>query len=73
MGSSQVQIITCPVCRLKIMVCDSVIMMMHTRSAGGPLGLALLLSWMAPDHESSKLNHCAATKVVCSAEVPKLP
>jgi hypothetical protein len=64
---------TCPVSGLKIMVRDSVIMMVRTGSAGGPLGLALLFMWMAPDHESPKLNRRAATKAACSAVVPMSP
>jgi hypothetical protein len=64
---------TCPMSGLKIMVHDNVIAMVHTGSAGGPLRLALLFMWMAPDHESPKLKQRAATKAACSAAVPMSP
>jgi hypothetical protein len=55
------------------MVCDSVIMIVYTRSAGGPLGLALLFSWMATDQKSLWVNHCATTKEACLVAVPISP
>jgi hypothetical protein len=64
---------TCPVSGLNIIVRDSVVVIVRTGSAGGPLGLALLFMCMGPDHESPKLKWCAATKAACSAVVPILP
>jgi hypothetical protein len=63
----------CPMSGLKIMVCDNIIKMVCTGSAGGPLGLALLFMWMALDHESPKLKRHATTKAACLVAVPKLP
>jgi hypothetical protein len=59
--------------KLVIPVCDSHIARMCTGSGKGALGLVPLFMWMAPDHESPKVNHCAATKAACSAAVPMLP
>jgi hypothetical protein len=73
-GSGWVQMMTCSlVSKLTILVCDSHIAKMRTGSGRGALGLVPLFMWMAPDHESPKVNWHAATKAACSAAVPMSP
>ena len=59
--------------KLVIPVCDSRVARMRTGSGKGALGLVPLFMWMAPDHESLKVNRHAATKAAYSAAVPMLP
>jgi hypothetical protein len=56
--------------KLIILVCDSRVARMRTGSGRGTLGSVPLFMQMAPDHESPKVNHRAATKAACSAAVP---
>jgi len=58
---------------LIIPVCDNRVARMRTGSGRGALGSVPLFMQMAPDHESPKVNRCAATKAACLVAVPMSP